>query len=432
MHVSDGAARAAAASPRGRLAGVPLAVKDALCTLDAPTTCASRMLAGYRPPYDATVVGRLREAGAVLVGKTNLDEFAMGSSTERSAFHVTRNPHDLTLTPGGSSGGSAVAVAAGFVGAALGSDTGGSVRQPAAFTGVFGMKPTYGRVSRYGLVAFASSLDQVGPFASTVRGAARVLEVIAGHDPLDATSSAEPVGAYEAACESDVTGTRIGVLRGWLDQVQDAAMRARLDESLAALRGAGAILEDATWPAAAHAIAAYYVIAAAEASTNLSRYDGIRFGLAGRGATLRERIRDSRVRGFGPEVKRRIVLGTFVLSAGYYDAYYAKAVRVRRRVAAEARALFTRFDALVGPVTPDLPFPLGARTSDVLAMYRGDLFTLPASLAGIPAASVPLGLVPRLPVGLQIMTARWQESTLFSLAAAVERAFPGEPLEPIS
>ncbi len=438
LHVGHDAARAAAhqidqaraaGTPLGALGGVPIALKDALCTIDAPTTCGSRMLEGYRPPYDATVVTRLRAAGAIVLGKTNLDEFAMGSSTEHSAYRITRNPYSAAHSPGGSSGGSAAAVSARFSAASLGSDTGGSVRQPAAFTGVFGMKPSYGRVSRYGLVAFASSLDQIGPFATTVRGAARVLQVIAGHDPLDATSANEPVPDFEAATRTSVRGLRIGVLRGWIDQVQDAPLRARIETALTSLEADGAILVPVEWPSAAHAIAAYYVIAAAEASTNLSRYDGVRFGLAGQGASLRERIRDARVRGFGPEVKRRIVLGTFVLSAGYYDAYYAKAVRVRAHIAAEANALLSQLDALIGPVTPELPFELGARTGDPMTMYRSDLFTLPASLAGIPAASVPLGLAGTLPAAVQIMTRRWNETTLFSLAAALERAFPMAPPE---
>ena len=434
LHRSTEAARSAARAvdearrsgrTLGPLAGVPIALKDALCTTDAPTTCASRMLEGYVAPYDATVVTRLREAGAVLVGKTNLDEFAMGSSTEHSAYRPTKNPWSHEHAPGGSSGGSAAAVAARFSSAALGSDTGGSVRQPAAFTGVYGLKPTYGRVSRYGLVAFASSLDQIGPFATSVRGAARLLSVLAGSDPHDATCADLPVPDFEAASSRPVAGLRVGVLTDWIEQVQDTSLRAGIEASLQTLRDAGAILETVAWTGAEHSIAAYYVIASAEASTNLSRYDGIRFGRPGRGATLRERIRDARVQGFGPEVKRRIVLGTFVLSSGYYDAYYGKALQVRRGIAAAADALFARYDALIGPVTPELPFRLGARNDDPLAMYRSDLFTLPASLAGIPAASVPLGLAPNgLPLAVQLMTRRWDEATLLALSATLERAFP--------
>ena len=436
LHVSLDAARQTARTldmrrargeTLGPLAGVPIAIKDALCTQDAPTTAASKILEGYVPPYDATVVARLRAADAVLVGKANMDEFAMGSSNEHSAYFPAKNPWDEARTPGGSSGGSAVSVAARMCSAALGSDTGGSVRQPAAFTGIVGLKPTYGRISRYGLLAYASSLDQVGPMASSVRSVARLLEVIAGHDPLDATSSTEPVPTFTAPA-GDLRGVRIGVLEPWFDGVVDEGLRARHREAREALREAGATLTPVRWPEADAAIATYYVLASAEASSNLSRYDGIRYGLAGRGASLRERIVDARSRGFGAEVKRRILLGTFVLSAGYYDAYYVKALSVRARVRAAAHALCMQFDALLAPVTPEPAFALGARTADVMAMYASDLFTLPASLAGIPAASVPVGCcaAPRLPAAVQVMAGPWREAEVLRVATALEARFPRE------
>jgi aspartyl-tRNA(Asn)/glutamyl-tRNA(Gln) amidotransferase subunit A len=420
----------------GKLAGVPVGLKDALCTRDVATTCASKILTrggqGWRPPFDATVVRRLKEAGAVLPGKCNMDEFAMGSSSENSAFAPVKNPWDLARVPGGSSGGSAVAVAGRMTPGALGSDTGGSIRQPASFTGVVGVKPTYGRVSRYGLVAFASSLDQIGPFARDVRGAARLLEVIAGRDPNDATSVDAPVGAYEAACGRPVAGIRIGVPQEYFAQGLapdvDRSVRAAID----GLAAAGCTVVPITLPHTPYAVATYYIIATAEASSNLARFDGVRFGLRieREGGDLLGMYGETRDAGFGSEVKRRIMLGTYVLSAGYYDAYYLKAQKVRTLIRRDFEEAFRTVDVIASPVSPVPAFRLGERTRDPLAMYLADIYTLPASLAGLPALSIPCAPTekgadrPALPVGLHLIAAPLAEELLFSVAAAHEARCP--------
>ncbi len=412
----------------GPLAGVPIAVKDCICTVGAPTTCASGALvrdgAGWRSPYDATVVTRLRKAGAILVGKTNLDEFAMGSSTENSALFPTKNPWDTDRIPGGSSGGSAAAVAAGMVPAALGSDTGGSIRQPAAFTATVGIRPTYGRVSRAGLVAFASSLDQVGPLASDVAGAARLLEIMSGWDPADASSSRQPVPALEQACARDVRGLRIGIPIPQSEEPIDVQVQQCVDKGIDVLRRCGCEIVPVTLPSTQMALAAYYVLAPAEASSNLARFDGSRFGMSERaGASGFEDIyRTTRGAAFGPEVKRRIVLGTFVLSAGYYESYYLRARRVRTSIAAAFADALQRVDAIATPTTPSPPWRLGEKLDDPLSMYLADILTVPASLAGLPAISVPCGWTAAgLPVGLQLMGRAWREDVLCQLASALER-----------
>ena len=376
---------------------MPLALKDNLATRGVPTTCSSRILEGWRPPYDATVVTRVQAAGAVVVGKTNLDEFAMGSSTENSAFGPTRNPHDPTRVPGGSSGGSAAAVAAGFAPLALGSDTGGSIRQPAALCGVVGMKPTYGVVSRYGLVAFASSLDQIGPFARTVGDAALLLEVIAGHDPMDTTSLDRPAPRVVEHLDDGVDGLRVGIVRELMIEGIEADVRRRVEAAAEALAAAGAKVEEASVPAAAYGLSAYYLIAPAEASSNLARYDGVRYGLRVDAPTTGEMNAATRTAGFGAEVKRRIMLGTYALSAGYYDAYYGKAQAVRTLIIRDFAAAYGRFDLLLAPTTPSTAFELGAKTADPLSMYLSDVCTIPSNLAGHPAISVPYGVGRRRP-----------------------------------
>ena len=418
--------RVAAGDDPGPLAGVPVALKDNLCTRGVPTTCSSRILEGWRPPYDATVVVRLRRAGAVVVGKTNMDEFAMGSSTENSAFGPTRNPHDPTRVPGGSSGGSAAAVAAGFATLALGSDTGGSIRQPAALCGVVGMKPTYGVVSRYGLVAFASSLDQIGPFAANVADAATLLEVIGGHDPMDSTSIAAPAPSLAGLLDDGVEGLRVGLVRELVEGL-DPDVAARLAHAAAALEAAGAKVEEVSVPAVTYGLAAYYLIAPAEASSNLARYDGVRYGLrvdprdgAGDVAAMNAATRAA---GFGPEVKRRIMLGTYALSAGYYDAYYGQAQRVRTRIIWDFEAAYANYDLLLSPTAPTTAFPFGAKSENPLAMYLSDVCTIPSNLAGHPAISVPFGTGDDgLPVGMQLLAPALGEPVLFRAAAALERA----------
>jgi aspartyl-tRNA(Asn)/glutamyl-tRNA(Gln) amidotransferase subunit A len=407
----------------GPLAGVPVALKDNLCTRGVATTCASKILEGYTPPYDAHVVEALRAAGAIIIGKTNLDEFAMGSSNENSAFANVHNPWDLDRAPGGSSGGSACATAAGLSPLALGSDTGGSVRQPAAFRGITAIKPTYGRVSRYGLIAFASSLDQVGPMARTVREAAALLEVVAGHDRRDATSAERETGAYLAACDRGVRGLRVGVVRELLQGLQDEDVRNRVEEALAALEEAGATLVDVSLPHADHAVSVYYLIATAEASSNLARFDGIRYGLRVTGQDLTEMYTNTRAQGFGPEVRRRIMLGTYALSAGYYDAFYLKAQRVRTLIRRDYDQAFKRCDVVCTPTTPTPAFALGEKTGDPLQMYLADVFTLPPSLAGLPASSTPCGLsAARLPIGLQLVAPPFEEEILCTVGQAVEDA----------
>jgi aspartyl-tRNA(Asn)/glutamyl-tRNA(Gln) amidotransferase subunit A len=418
--------RVAAGEDPGPLAGVPVALKDNLCTAGIPTTCSSRILEGWRPPYDATVVERLAAAGAIAIGKTNLDEFAMGSSTENSAFGPTRNPHDLTRVPGGSSGGSAAAVAAGFAPLALGSDTGGSIRQPAALCGVVGMKPTYGAVSRYGLVAFASSLDQIGPFAATVADAAALYEAIAGHDPRDATSIPRPAARVSEGLGQGVGGLRVGIVSELLGAEgiePDVAARAR--EAAEALESAGAKVDEVSVPSVVYGLSAYYLIAPAEASSNLARYDGVRFGLRVDAPTTGEMYDRTRTAGFGAEVKRRIMLGTYALSAGYYDAFYGKAQRVRTLILRDFQAAYERFDVLLSPASPSTAFELGAKSADPLTMYLNDVCTIPSNLSGDPAISVPFGTgADGLPIGVQVLAPSLGEETLFRVAAALEAAAP--------
>jgi aspartyl-tRNA(Asn)/glutamyl-tRNA(Gln) amidotransferase subunit A len=408
-----------------------VALKDVFCTRGVRTTCGSKILKSFVPPYDATLVDRLRAAGAVILGKTNMDEFAMGSSTEHSAFHVTRNPWDLTRVPGGSSGGSAAAVAGGLAAGAFGTDTGGSVRQPAAFCGVVGLKPTYGRVSRYGLVAFASSLDHVAPFALDIVDTALLLGAVAGHDPLDATSVAAPVPDYVAALAGGVQGLRIGVpdeyFGAGLDPEIERAVRVAID----VLRGLGATIERVSLPSTEHGVATYYVVAPAEASSNLARYDGVKYGLRVPGKDLIDMASRTRAAGFGAEVKRRIMLGTYALSAGYHDAYYGQAQKVRTLVRREFEAAFARVDLLAAPTTPSVAFTLGAK-SDPLAMYMNDVYTIPASMTGLPAVSVPCGFnAAGLPIGLQLIGRALDEPTLLRAAHAYEQATPWRQRHPV-
>ncbi len=408
----------------GPLAGVPIALKDNMCTRGVPTTCSSKILEGWRPPYDATVVTKLREAGAVVIGKTNLDEFAMGSSTENSAFGATRNPHDTTRVPGGSSGGSAAAVAAGFAAVSLGSDTGGSIRQPAALCGVVGVKPTYGAVSRYGLVAFASSLDQIGPFANDVADAALVLESISGHDQMDSTSIRQGPLEITRQLEMGVAGLRVGRITD-LPEGASPDVAARLDEAFDALRDAGAEIVDVEVPAFGYGLTAYYLIAPAEASSNLARYDGVRFGHRVEAPDTNAMYMATRTDGFGAEVKRRIMLGTYALSAGYYDAYYGRALKVRRRIAADFAAAYERADVLLTPASPTVAFHLGDKTSDPMSMYLCDTYTIPSNLTGDPGMSVPFGTGDDgLPVGVQVLAPALEESRMFRTAAELERRAP--------
>ncbi len=412
----------------GALAGVPVALKDNMCTRGVPTTCSSRILDGWKPPYDATVVTRLRDAGAIVIGKTNLDEFAMGSSTENSAFGPTRNPHCVDRVPGGSSGGSAAAVAADFAPLALGSDTGGSIRQPAALCGVVGMKPTYGAVSRYGLVAFASSLDQIGPFAADVTDAALLLEAIWGHDPMDSTSIAAPADSILDGLDRGVDGLRIGIVEELTDidgispEVRDAVERAAR-----ALEAAGASVERVSVPATIYGLDAYYLIAPAEASSNLARYDGVRYGLRVDAHDVQTMNARTRGAGFGAEVKRRIMLGTYALSAGYYDAYYGQAQRVRTLIIRDFLRAYERFDVLLSPTSPTVAFELGARTADPLSMYLSDVCTIPTNLAGHCAITVPFGVDSEhgLPIGVQVLGRELADALIFRVARAIEAASGG-------
>ncbi|HLM57645.1 MAG TPA: Asp-tRNA(Asn)/Glu-tRNA(Gln) amidotransferase subunit GatA [Pyrinomonadaceae bacterium] len=408
------------------LRGVPVAIKDNICVRGLQATCGSRILAGYHPPYDAAVVERLNAAGAVAVGKTNCDEFAMGSSNENSAYGPVRNPWDTERVTGGSSGGSAAAVAARIVPVALGSETGGSVRQPAALCGIVGVKPTYGRVSRYGLVAFGSSLDQVSVFGLTVRDAALVLQAIAGRDERDSTTADVPVPDYPSELSTDLKGARIGVPRALFGEGLDPEVRARVEAGIEAYRELGAEIVDVELPHSKYSIAVYYIIATAEASSNLARYDGVRYGFRTEDPEdLKTMYRRTREEGFGAEVKRRIMLGTYVLSSGYYDAYYLKAQQVRTLLRQDLLDAFGRCDAVLTPTTPTPAFRLGEKTDDPLAMYLSDIYTCTANLAGVPGISVPCGLTSSgLPVGLQLMGPHWGEATLFRLAHAYEQAHP--------
>ena len=406
------------------LFGIPIAIKDNLCTRGIPTTCASKILDGYRPPYDATVVDRLRAAGAMIIGKTNLDEFAMGSSCENSAFQVTRNPWDEACAPGGSSGGSAAAVAADMALASLGSDTGGSIRQPASLCGVVGLKGTYGRVSRYGLVAFASSLDQIGPFARDVRDCALVMEAIAGHDERDATTIPEPSPDLHGGLEKGFEGLRVAFPSDLKKWEMDASVKEIATRTIDDLKKDSVPAEGVTLPGMDTSIAAYYILANAEASSNLARYDGVRYGLRSRSKSLADMYDETRGEGFGEEVKRRIMLGTYVLSSGYYDAYYAKAQQVKALICAQFEELFKRFDLIVLPTSPTPAFKLGERLEDPIAMYLSDIFTTPANIAGLPAISVPAGLSPEgLPIGMQLIAGWGEEAKLMRGAFGLERMY---------
>ncbi len=417
-------AAAAKGDPLGPLAGIPVGIKDVLVMKGAPATAGSKILKGYQPPYDATAVSRLEAAGAVLLGKLNCDEFAMGSSNENSAYGPVRNPVAPDRVPGGSSGGSAAAVAANMAVATLGTDTGGSIRQPASFCGVVGVLPTYGRVSRYGLIAFASSLDRIGPFAANVRDAATLLGAIAGHDPRDATSSPAPVPDYAAESDKPAEGLRIGVPAEYFGEGLDPEVRAAIESGIDSLRAAGCTIQPISLPTTKYAIPTYYLVATAEASANLARFDGVRYGYRSpSSATLSDMYRHSRDEGFGAEVKRRILLGTYALSAGYYDAYYLKAQQVRRLLAEEFLRAFAQVDAIVTPTSPIPPFKLGEKTGDPLAMYLADIYTVTASLAGISGVSVPCGATKAgLPVGMQVLASHLQEGTAFRVARAVEAA----------
>ena len=405
------------------LAGVPVAVKDAISTRGVRTTCGSKILENYVPPYDATAVERLEQAGAVVLGKTNCDEFAMGSSNENSAYGPVRNPAAPDRVPGGSSGGSAAVVAAALAVAALGTDTGGSIRQPASYCGVAGLMPTYGRVSRYGLVAFASSLDKIGPFTENVADAAAVLGVIAGHDPSDSTSANVPVEDYSRVIEAPVKGMRIGVPQDYFGAGLDAEVKEKVETAIAALERMGCTRIPLQMPHTDYAIAAYYIIATAEASSNLARYDGVRYGLRVPGSTLIEMYRKTREKGFGAEVKRRIMLGTYALSAGYYDAYYLRAQKVRALIARDFSDAFQKVDAIVTPTAPTPAFRLGEKVSDPLEMYLADIYTVTGSLAGVPGISVPCGATKAgLPVGMQVFGPHFREGNVLQIARAFEKA----------
>ncbi len=417
----------------GPLAGVPVAIKDVLCVQGEPTTCGSRMLRNFRPPYDATVIARLRAAGAILFGKTNMDEFAMGSSTENSAYGPTLNPWDESRVPGGSSGGSAAAVAAGLAPVSLGSDTGGSIRQPAAVCGVVGLKPTYGRVSRYGLIAFASSLDQIGPFAHDLTDTALLLKVISGHDAHDSTSVVEAVPDYPATLDTPPESLRIGVVREFFGEGLDPEVAAAVQEAVKVYQQAGATIKEVSLPHSRYGVPAYYIVAPAECSSNLARYDGTTYGHRAEDfsprypgeeeiAPLVRMMMVTRAEGFGPEVKRRIMLGTFALSAGYADQYYNKALQVRRKIRGDFDSAFREVDVLLGPTSPTPAFKLGERTTNPLAMYLSDIYTITANLAGIPGLSIPCGLTrENLPIGLQLLAAPFAEGMLLRTARVFER-----------
>ncbi|MBN1177186.1 MAG: Asp-tRNA(Asn)/Glu-tRNA(Gln) amidotransferase subunit GatA [Dehalococcoidales bacterium] len=404
------------------LTGIPIAVKDVICTRGVRTTCSAKMLENFVPPYDATVMEKLNECGAVMVGKANMDEFAMGSSTENSAFFPTHNPWDLDRVPGGSSGGSAVAVAAGEAVGALGSDTGGSIRQPAGFCSVVGMKPTYGRVSRYGLVAFASSLDQIGPLTQDVTDCALMLNAIAGHDKRDSTSVPEPVPDYTKCLKADLKGMKLGIPREYYVEGMQPKVAGAMKAAHRKLEELGAELEEISLPHTPYALAVYYIIAPSEASANLARYDGVKYGYSYEGDTMWESMEKTRGNGFGPEVKRRIMLGTYALSAGYYDAWYVKAQKVRTLIRREFDAAFEKYDALITPTSPTVPFKIGEKTDDPLAMYLSDVCTLPVNIAGVPGISIPAGFADGLPIGMQVIGRHFGEETILKVAYAYEQA----------
>ena len=411
-------ARRISGGPLGKLAGLPIALKDLLCTAGQRTTCGSRILQNFVPPYDAHVVSRLHQADAVIIGKTNMDEFAMGSSTENSAFHITRNPWDVSRIPGGSSGGSAAAVAACETPVALGSDTGGSIRQPAGHCGVVGLKPTYGRVSRFGLIAFASSLDQIGPLAHDVADSALILETIAGHDPRDSTSVDRPDPAYSKSVNEAVSPLTIGVAREYFSAGLDGEIEACVRQALKIYEKLGASIKEISLPNSPHAVATYYLVATAEASSNLARYDGVHFGHRSKQfSNLLDMYGQSRGEGFGNEVKRRIMLGTYALSSGYKDAYYLKALKVRRLIKNDFDEVFAHCDVIMGPTSPTAAFPIGERSNDPLSMYLADIYTISANLAGIPGISIPCGFTRHnLPIGLQILAAPFEEEKLLRVA----------------
>jgi aspartyl-tRNA(Asn)/glutamyl-tRNA(Gln) amidotransferase subunit A len=415
--------RRARGEPCGTLAGIPLAIKDVLCTKGKATTCGSRTLERYFAPYDAFVISRLRAADAVFIGKTNMDEFAMGSSTENSAFQITRNPWDLQRIPGGSSGGSAAAVAACMAPLALGSDTGGSIRQPASLCGIVGMKPTYGRVSRFGLVAFASSLDQIGPFAHDVADTALLLELIAGHDAMDSTSVDSPVPGYTAALEQPLPGLRVGVVQEWFGEGLDPEVASSVRQAVEVYRRLGAVVRDVSLPHSKYGVPAYYLVAPAEASSNLARYDGVHYGYrASQFDDMIDMYSRSRAEGFGAEVKRRIMLGTYALSAGYYDAYYVKALKVRRLIRQDFDKAFEEVDVVIGPTSPTPAFRAGEKSDDPLSMYLSDVYTITANLAGIGGISIPCGFTRSgLPIGLQLLAPPFEEERLLRAARMFER-----------
>jgi aspartyl-tRNA(Asn)/glutamyl-tRNA(Gln) amidotransferase subunit A len=412
------------------LTGIPIALKDVLVTTDAPTTAGSKILEGYRSPFDATVVSKLRDAGAVMLGKVNTDEFAMGSSTENSAYGVTRNPWDLERVPGGSSGGASASVAAGEAMLSLGSDTGGSIRQPAGFCGIVGLKPTYGRVSRFGLIAFGSSLDQIGPFARTVEDAAMMLGTISGLDPSDSTSAPIDVPNFTAGLTSDIRGMKLGVAKEYRIDGMEPGVAAATDAAIQRFRDLGAEIVEISLPHTKYALATYYITAPAEASANLARFDGVRFGLSNEASSLREMYESTRGEGFGAEVKRRIMLGTYALSSGYYDAYYVKAQKVRTLIKADFDTAFEQVDAIVAPTSPTVAFRIGARTDDPVAMYLADIWTIPANMAGIPGVAIPCGFSDDMPVSLQVFGKAFDEATMLKVAHAYEQSEPWKDQHP--
>jgi len=413
---------AIAAGNTNVLTGIPVAIKDNMCTRGTRTSCSSKMLENFIPPYNAAVVEKLNGAGAVIIGKCNMDEFAMGSSTENSAFFTTHNPWDLDRVPGGSSGGSAVSVAAGEAVCALGSDTGGSIRQPAGFCSVVGMKPTYGRVSRYGLIAFASSLDQIGPFTRDVTDCAIMMNVISGHDKRDSTSVPEPMPDYTKALKTDLKGMKLGIPKEYYVEGMQQGVSDAMKAAVKKLEELGATLEEVSLPHTPYSLAVYYIIAPSECSANLARYDGVKYGYSYKGDTMWDSMEKTRENGFGPEVKRRIMLGTYALSAGYYDAWYVKAQKVRTLIRREFDDVFKEYDALITPTSPTVPFKIGEKADDPLAMYLSDVCTLPINIAGVPAVSIQGGFVDGLPVGLQIIGKNFGEETILKVAYAYEQA----------